>query len=434
MYIMSLQASNQRFSTRPMKPPPPVKPGLSILKNKRFLVMTLYMVALILLGLLWPRKIPLSEQYYRILTSPGILISDFFAVGGVSAALINAGIVGLMAIIIIYKTRTILSGPTIAAIFTLAGFAMFGKTPLNIWPIPFGVAISAWLRKENFRSFILVALFGTALGPIVSQVTFGLGMSYLSGIVIGLMCGIVLPGLASHLLHNHQGFCLYNTGFTCGIIGMFAASMLKMTGHNTEMAINWYTGSQTELGTVFALYLASMLLLGLKGIPSQLKIMKQPGTLVTDYVFRDGLDATLFNMGLVGLIGMAYIWLVGGHFNGPTLGGVLTMAGFAAFGKNPKNVWPVMAGVFLAAWFTSKSPADPVILTAALFGTTLAPLAGGFGIITGILAGFVHLSVVLHVGAFHAGMNLYNNGFAGGLTATLFICTIRWLHLHRQSE
>lgn len=417
-----------------MKPAPPIKPGLRVLRTHRTLIVALYMLILVIAGLLWPRETSLFEQYRLILTAPGILISDFFAIGGVSAGLINAGLMGLFAVFLVYGTGTLMSGPTIAAVFTIAGFSLFGKTPLNVWPVLLGVAISAWLRREVFRSFILAAMFGTALGPVVSQIAFGLNFGYPAGIAAGIICGILLPGLASHLLHNHQGFCLYNTGFTCGIIGMFATSILKMHGYSSELALNWHTGSQKELVVFFVCYLLSMLLLGIRGLPAQLKIMKQPGTLVTDYVYRDGPDAALFNMGLVGLVGMAYIGLVGGHFNGPTLGGVLTMTGFAAFGKHPRNIWPVMAGILLTAWLTSQSPSDPVVLTAALFGTTLAPLAGGFGIVTGLLAGFVHLSVVTHVGTFHAGMNLYNNGFAGGLTATLFICTIRWLHLHRRSE
>jgi hypothetical protein len=412
----------------------PIRAGWKILDNNRHLLFAVYMLALVIAGLLWPREIPLTEQYRRILLSPGILISDFFEIGGISVALINSGLLGLMAVATVYFTGTIISGPTIAAIFTIAGFAMFGKTPINVWPIPFGVALSAWIRRENFRSFILAALFGTALGPVVSHIAFGLGLGYFFGAIVGIACGIVLPGLASHVLHNHQGFCLYNTGFTCGIIGMFVASTLKMFGHETDVFLSWHEGSQKELATVFSLYLGSMLLLGLRGAGAMKDIIRQPGTMVTDFVYREGIDATLFNMGLTGLVGMFFIAVSGGEFNGPTLGGVFTMVGFAAFGKHPANVWPIMAGVGLAAYITSRSLSDPIVVLAGLFGTTLAPLAGGFGIITGLLAGFIHLGVVLHVGSFHAGMNLYNNGFAGGLVGTLFICTIRWLHLHRRSE
>ena len=34
-----------------------------------------------------------------------------------------------------------------------------------------------------------------------------------------------------------------------------------------------------------------------------------------------------------------------------------------------------------------------------------------------MIAGFIHSCVVLYAGAGYSGVNLYNNGFAGGLTA-----------------
>ncbi len=58
---------------------------------------------------------------------------------------------------------------------------------------------------------------------------------------------------------------------------------------------------------------------------------------------------------------------------------------------------------------------------AALFCTTLAPLAGRFGFFVGVLAGAVHLPMVMHVGSLHGFMNLYNNGFAGGLVMLIIV-------------
>jgi hypothetical protein len=76
-------------------------------------------------------------------------------------------------------------------------------------------------------------------------------------------------------------------------------------------------------------------------------------------------------------------------------------------------------------------------LLAALFATTLAPLSGQFGPLVGLLAGMVHLALVMRTGAWFVGLNLYNNGFAGGLTATLLIATISWWsnwHQERHGE
>ena len=42
---------------------------------------------------------------------------------------------------------------------------------------------------------------------------------------------------------------------------------------------------------------------------------------------------------------------------------------------------------------------NPSALLALLFSTTLAPIAGEFGILCGVLAGFLHASVALNVGS-----------------------------------
>ena len=45
----------------------------------------------------------------------------------------------------------------------------------------------------------------------------------------------------------------------------------------------------------------------------------------------------------------------------------------------------------------------------------------------GVAAGFIHLVVVHNVGIIHGGLNLYNNGFAGGLVATAIVAIYRGL-------
>ena len=72
-----------------------------------------------------------------------------------------------------------------------------------------------------------------------------------------------------------------------------------------------------------------------------------------------GAGPVLINMGINGLIGMAFILGGGGDLNGPTVGGILTIMGFSAFGKHARNIIPVMAGVFLGGvvmhWSLSDS-------------------------------------------------------------------------------
>ena len=137
-----------------------------------------------------------------------------------------------------------------------------------------------------------------------------------------------------------------------------------------------------------------------------------------------GIGPTLLNMGLTGAIGTAYVLLVGGDLNGPTIGAIFTIVGFSAFGKHPKNILPIMTGVFIASLAAQWSASDPSLVLAALFGTTLAPIAGRFGWHWGLVAGFLHASVAQTVGQVHGGLVLYNNGFAAGLVAAVLVPVI----------
>ena len=56
-----------------------------------------------------------------------------------------------------------------------------------------------------------------------------------------------------------------------------------------------------------------------------------------------GVYPVLLNTGINGLISMAFILCSGGDLNGPTVGGILTIMGFSAFGKHAFNIIPVMA-------------------------------------------------------------------------------------------
>ncbi len=93
-----------------------------------------------------------------------------------------------------------------------------------------------------------------------------------------------------------------------------------------------------------------------------------------------------------------------------------------------------MIGVVLSCLVFSKSLTDPGPILAVLFSTTLAPLAGEFGAFTGIIAGFLHLIMVERTGAWHGGIDLYNNGFAGGLTAALIVSVIEWYRSSQPDE
>lgn len=129
-------------------------------------------------------------------------------------------------------------------------------------------------------------------------------------------------------------------------------------------------------------------------------------------------------MGVNGLFATGFVLAVGGDLNGPTIGGIFTIVGFSSTGKHLRNIAPIMIGVYLASLTKHWSINEPAPLLALLFSTTLAPIAGEFGVFAGLMAGFLHSSVALNVGIVYSGMNLYNNGFAGGLVAAFMVPVI----------
>ncbi len=373
---------------------------------------------------------------------PARLISDFMCESGVGASLINAAAVGATGLILILLAEVQLSGATFAALFTMMGFALFGKTPVNILPIILGVFLAGKLVGKSFSEYLIIALFGTALGPLVSMVTVEMGLSGLSAVAVGTGAGIatgfMLPAIAVSVLHFHQGYSLYNLGLSCGFFALFAAAFFRAGGHVFEGLMMWHTSDSAVL--IFMVPVLSVVLIltglfseGKEGLKSLVAVQKHTGRLPSDFMDLESVGGALINAGLIGIIGSAYIFLIGGDFNGPVIGGLLTIMGFGAFGTHLRNSWPVIIGVIAASLVFDKSLTAPGVLLAVIFCTTLAPLAGAFGIFTGLIAGFIHLVLVHQTGTWQGGMNLYNNGFAGGLTATLIVSVIAW-YRSRDSE
>ena len=150
-------------------------------------------------------------------------------------------------------------------------------------------------------------------------------------------------------------------------------------------------------------------------------IFKHSGRGLSDFLDRFGSGLAYINMGIMGLISVLYVIIAKGTFNGPVVSGILTVMAFAPFGKNPLNSIPIFIGVYIAATVKVFDLSSTSMVIAALFGTTLAPIAGSFGTLAGILAGFLHVSVVSNVILAHGGLSLYNNGFSGGIVAGILV-------------
>ena len=392
-------------------------------------IVLIYILIVLITGLLLQPFDELIIGLKNIINAPGVLISDYMVIGGIGPALVNASLVALTGYLILVINNMNFIGISIASIFTLMGFGLLGKNIFSIFPLILGVYFYSKFKKDSFDNYVYIALFSTTLSPFVTQSIFGFGWSPVVGVSLGIIAGILVAPMANFTVIFHKGYCLYNVGFAAGLTGFFIMSILRGFGYESTSVSIWGTEFDSFIKPFIIILSLSMIILGL--VLGEYKkrnhrnIIKTTGIPLTDYVTEAGFSETLVNMGLVGLIGVLYIILVGSSFNGPTLGGIFTMMGFAAYGKHPLNVIPIMFGVWLGTVLSVYDTLAPGSMLAALFGTALAPITGRYGSLAGILAGYIHLHIVSVVGSLHGGLNLYNNGFAAGFVALFFVSLMR---------
>jgi hypothetical protein len=169
-------------------------------------------------------------------------------------------------------------------------------------------------------------------------------------------------------------------------------------------------------------------LLGCRSWKKYRRILNHSGRAVSDFFVLEGMGTTFVNMALVGTIGLLYLLLMRVPLNGPLVCCLFALVGFGCFGKHPRNVLPLMAGAIIAATFMKNvNLTAPGVLLATFLCTGLAPIAGQFGGLWGMAAGFLHMSIVQNTSGLYGGLNLYNNGFAAGLTCVIMIPLIEAL-------
>lgn len=403
-------------------------------REKQFLLLTLIPVYFILVGLYLQPINEIVKGIYTMIKEPDILITDYFAVGGIGASFVNASIMMLLSIGLTYFLGKEMDGHTITSSCLMFGFSLFGKNIMNIWAILLGVFFYAHYHKSHMSHYIYVGLYGTSLSPIITQVMFEaefplIWRMFLT-LFLGICIGFVLPPLSTHVHYAHQGYSLYNVGFSSGIIATVIVSALKSFGITTESRLIWSSGNNEMLFLLlFVLFggmaLLSLILGGEDVIDAYSRILKTSGISGTDYLAEEGGIAVILNMGVNGLFSTLFVLAVGGELNGPTIGGIFTIVGFSATGKHLRNIFPIMMGVCFASVTGFWQIDEPSAMLALLFSTTLAPVAGEFGTFCGVLAGFLHASVALNIGIVYGGMNLYNNGFAGGIVAIFLVPVIQ---------
>lgn len=372
---------------------------------------------------------PISDilhNYRQILTSSSVLLSDYLYIGGLSATIINVLLTTGLNLLIVKLLKVKMDGAIFACMLTIAGFAFFGKNLYNALPIYLGIFLYCKVTKTQCKDHVLVFLLSSGISPITSFLIFGAGFQLVYGItlgiVVGVILGFILPTFNSFSMKFHQGYNLYNTGFSMGVMSMILTGILGSFGveiiRSSDLNNSYHAQLLLTVIVISSLFILFAFIDNKNVIRRYPSIFKSSGKLLTDFSVTHGKDVTLLNLGIMGLLISLLIHITGIQINGPVMGGILTVIGFSAFGKHPLNSIPVILGAILAIELT---PLEWTIGSAlsVIFVTGLAPLAGQFGVVAGIIAGFIHVMITPLALEFQGGFDLYNNGFAAG-----FVCAL----------
>lgn len=400
------------------------------LKGKELKVFVVFTI-LVLVGAAFATGTPgeIWEEMKIIFMSRDALITDYFELAGYSGAFFNAAAVLAIGYFLLVGQKTFYIGITMASLFINVGYALWGKNPVNIWPLILGTAVYAKIHHSKLGRYIYTALFGTSLAPLITEMGFMLpfapAVNYMISIFMGIFIGFILPPLSMHTASMHMGYNLFNVGFSAGIVAFAVVCVLKSFGIESQSVLIWKEGINPGIAIGLFIYFLIAFVYGLFlnrwSVKELFSITRHPGRAVADFVLMDGEGPTLMNMAVVGMSCLIYIICIGGDLSGPVVGAILTAFGFAAFGVHLKNFLPVLAGVVIMTIFNRFTILTPGMQLAAIFAVGLAPIAGQFGIIAGIIAGAVHSAIVMCTSEMYGGMNLYNNGFSAGWTAIILI-------------
>ena len=424
-------------------------------RNSRIIltVLTVFSAAFLAAALAAPDRERLVSGFIRINTYPSQLTRDYFALGGLSGAFFNTGLIGLVCCAILYLTKAECTGLTVMAYWLTTGFGTYGLTVLTMWPFILGGLVYARIRNVSFREVVHAALFSTALAPFAGELMFryplqearGFSAAGLAGaVLLGIITGCAMPALCKHSQNFHKGYNLYNAGPAAGFLA-FVVYCILYRSPGIEVPSNTDLGPGARLYvTVFFLIMFLLCLAAARiadrGCFRRYRELLRSDGYRTDFTVRFGIGPSLVNMGVYGLFILLYYSLVrgisiadghpvvtGAVFTGATMGAVMCMFACSCHGAHPRTVFPVMIGYVIASLLPLAVCAAGItgapnwtlttqaMLVGLCFASGLAPLTGRFGFFAGVLAGALHAALVMSVPLLHGGFCLYNGGFTAGI-------------------
>ena len=81
-----------------------------------------------------PDRADMISGLWTILSNPGKITTNYFALGGYAATFLNMGLVGVCCLLIFIVTKATVNNVSTFALVLTVGFASWGMNIINIWP------------------------------------------------------------------------------------------------------------------------------------------------------------------------------------------------------------------------------------------------------------------------------------------------------------
>lgn len=403
------------------------------------------------------------KDFFKIMTLPGPLITDYFMVGNLASALLNAGMCGMSFTLLMSFLKSECRPSYLAGYFLVVAHCFYGLNFLNMWPPVLGILLFTKVFKIGFRHNLDMAMFATAFGPFISEMLFRyhvwnyyiaheiqisiLGFIYV--IIFSIFLGFAIPAMLPGALKLHKGYNLYNGGLAFGLLGLFIyAFMYKTLGieapHASAVPNVTYAAHTNSYGEFVVAFFFIMFVtfiiwgwkLNGKTFQGYGELLKSNGH-TADFFAEYGFAKVFMNIGFYGLLVLAYFVFVimltdGAGFTGPTMGVILAALTFSSQGQHPANVWPIFLGYMALSLFITILCAISGLdipwtlstqgyLNGAAFATGLCPISGRYGKRYGVIAGAMAAILCTSTSSMHGGLMLYNGGLTTGITALIMV-------------
>lgn len=349
----------------------------------------------------------------QIVRSPSNLITDYVHIAGVGAAFLNSGLVTLSSLFLLRKHKHHFCSLTVSVIMMLSGFSFFGKNIVNSAPIILGCLIYLRIHHSGRQDLLVMGLLSTCLSPIVSTIYCAPDHSAISNkfiaLVAGLLIGYTILPIFEFLKVHTKELNLYNMGFSAGFIGVIGnlttrnILAIKIVPH--DLSFEHHHALLIFLAALFTLPFLVFLYFYKKNIDR------------SKHLFLDLKKIARFS--LYGYLAVIFTLILKVPLSGILVGAILTFAGFSMYNFKFRYFFFPALGVFLTALLLYRDAATTNNIVIILFASTLSPMTRKYGLVTGTLSGALFSLITRNTQYLTAGINLYNCGFAGGITVLL---------------